>query len=386
MKLQRLDYYEFEGTPQEWKILDFTLGDINLIVGKNATGKTRTLNVIRGLAKLFSEVDSLQWTEGKYYIEFEKDNLIIKYSLEYHESEVLSEKILVGDQIYLTRQSNGMGSIYAAELKKNIKFQTQPNRVAAFAKRDSIQHPFLEDLYLWGEGLRLYLFGTPLGQDHFVLRSATNTEDKTVTKLNLKETQRVVEIYLKGEKEFSKAFTDAIISDMGEIGYDLEEISVETPPGMSIVSNINISASPLVIHVKESTREGKTHQIAMSQGMFRALSVLLQINYSLFASVATCILIDDIGEGLDFNRSSSLIKLLMKKAKKSSVQLIMATNDRFIMNNVPLEYWIVLERRGGECISHNYRNSKMMFDEFEMTGLNNFDLFSSEYYLQKQIL
>jgi len=28
----------------------------------------------------------------------------------------------------------------------------------------------------------------------------------------------------------------------------------------------------------------------------------------------------------------------------------------------------------------NYRNAKNMFEEFELTGLNNFDFFSSKYY------
>lgn len=124
--------------------------------------------------------------------------------------------------------------------------------------------------------------------------------------------------------------------------------------------------------------------MVMSQGMFRALSVLIQINYGLLANLSVCVLIDDIGEGLDFERSSSLVKVLIEKARKSSIQLIMTTNDRFIMNGVPLEYWILLERRGSKCINYNVRNSKKMFDSFESTGLNNFDLFSSGYYLNNE--
>ena len=120
----------------------------------------------------------------------------------------------------------------------------------------------------------------------------------------------------------------------------------------------------------------------MSQGMFRAFSVIIQINYSLFTKQPSCILIDDIGEGLDFARSSALLNLIIEKVKGTATQLIMTTNDRFIMNSVPLEYWIILERRGGQTIHHNYRNSKEMFEDFELTGLSNFDLFSSNYYLR----
>ena len=128
----------------------------------------------------------------------------------------------------------------------------------------------------------------------------------------------------------------------------------------------------------------KVDQAEISQGLFRALSLFIQLRYSEYFSKPGLVLIDDIGEGLDYERSSKLIKSLIEIAKKTNIQLIMSTNDRFVMNAVPLEYWCVLHREGGKCISLNYRNSKDLFDEFELTGLNNFDFFSSRYYEKKE--
>jgi len=93
------------------------------------------------------------------------------------------------------------------------------------------------------------------------------------------------------------------------------------------------------------------------------------------------VIVDDIGEGLDFERSKSLINLLIGKAQKNSVQLIMASNDRFIMNVVPLEHWIVLHREEGKVRAFNSSNSKSTFEEFEFMGLSNFDFFSGKYFL-----
>jgi hypothetical protein len=59
----------------------------------------------------------------------------------------------------------------------------------------------------------------------------------------------------------------------------------------------------------------------------------------------------------------------------------MSTNDRFVMNNVPLEYWTVMHRAGTKLLSINYRNSKELFEEFELIGLNNFDFFTSKSFL-----
>jgi hypothetical protein len=117
----------------------------------------------------------------------------------------------------------------------------------------------------------------------------------------------------------------------------------------------------------------------MSQGMFRAFSILIQVNYSQMSKKATCILIDDIGEGLDFERSCLLIDVLRKKADEPKIQLIMSTNDRFVMNNVPLEEWSVLLRHGGRVQVRNYNNSKDVFDEFKFTGLSNFSFLELDF-------
>jgi len=170
---------------------------------------------------------------------------------------------------------------------------------------------------------------------------------------------------------------------MKYLDYDIQDVGVDILDGITIQSPIQIPNLPSGLFVQESDLQMRTQQHEMSDGMFRALSVLVQINYALLSHQATCLLIDDIGEGLDFNRSSALVKRLVEKAKGSSIQLIMATNDRFIMNAVPLEYWIVLVRKSGYVKNLNYMNSKEMFDGFEITGLNNFDFFSSGYYLRE---
>jgi len=52
MFLKSIKYAQFGEIPRLWKLEGCTLDNINLIVGKNATGKSRTLNIINGLANL----------------------------------------------------------------------------------------------------------------------------------------------------------------------------------------------------------------------------------------------------------------------------------------------------------------------------------------------
>jgi hypothetical protein len=208
-------------------------------------------------------------------------------------------------------------------------------------------------------------------------------EESEESKLNLKDTNLVVKIFSKGEEIFGKKFKKSIINDMEKLGYEIDYIDLRTPKGLKFIGPA-LYPSPQGFIVKEHDLPGNTEQSDMSQGMFRAFSLIIQMNYSQLASIPSCIMIDDIGEGLDYDRSTALIKLIIEKANTSSIQLIMSTNDRFVMNNVPLEYWAVMERLSNTAKIHNYENAKKKFDDFELSGLSNFDFFASEFWQEGQ--
>jgi len=370
MQLKTISYTQFEGKPEEWSITDFSFGNINLIVGKNATGKSRTLNVIVALGNLVSGDVKLAFRSGDYKVIFNKNGEQLTYILKYEESKVIAEKLIVGSNIRLDRGAKGKGTIYAAKENKDIDFQA-PQSELACTRRDSIQHPFFEDLYIWGKNLRHYYFGKQLGQDSYAIFQK-DTEEK---ELNLKQTDRIVEILHDGKKKYPE-FIKRVKADIAKIGFDFKNITIGPPKGI-VFQGLLVGTQPQGILVKESDLKGTTEQQEMSQGMFRTLSLIIQLNYSLLTGIPSCILIDDIGEGLDYERSSALIKLLVDKAKNSHVQLIMSTNDRFAMNNVPLEYWSIMQRFPDHSEVYNYENSKKLFEDFELTGLSNFDFFTS---------
>ena len=54
MSLIKLSYFEYEGEQRYWEIAEVTFSNINLIVGKNASGKSRLMSVINSFAKLLS--------------------------------------------------------------------------------------------------------------------------------------------------------------------------------------------------------------------------------------------------------------------------------------------------------------------------------------------
>ena len=94
MKLKSFEYVEFGGTPREWSLSKLTLGSINLLVGKNATGKTRTLNVINELARMLSGKVKPEFASGTYTATFENEGRDLHYVLEMANSKVVKEEFV----------------------------------------------------------------------------------------------------------------------------------------------------------------------------------------------------------------------------------------------------------------------------------------------------
>jgi predicted ATP-dependent endonuclease of OLD family len=147
MKLKSIQFSEYDGKPEEWRLEDCTLSQINLIVGKNATGKTRTLNVIATLTDLLTGNMKPKDNSGNFTVIFDNDGMEIIYRLIFSNYEVIKEELKQGDKLLLQRQEDGKGEIFVEQLGNALKFQPPPDELAVVSRRDAIQHPFLEHLY-----------------------------------------------------------------------------------------------------------------------------------------------------------------------------------------------------------------------------------------------
>jgi AAA15 family ATPase/GTPase len=375
MILKAIKYCRNKADKNEWTIrghpidnewLDFN--QINLIVGKNASGKTKTIQIIREMADLLAgdtKLSQLIYDTSTYELMFEDGNDKIEYFLDFKNGRVIQEMLKINEQEKLNRLK---GELFYEEIGQKLSFETDEDSLA-LSRRNSKQHPFFENLYLWGKNLSHYQFGDKLGKKVAIKDINRIKEDDDV---DLKDGDDVIGIFVKGEKRFHNQFIDSVINDMNRLGYPLDKITVNALKRLPFGFGLS---------VQETELKDFTDQMEMSQGMFRALSLLIQLNYSLLAQIPSCILIDDIGEGLDYERSKALIDLIIEKVKGSSVQVIMTTNDQFVMDKLPLEYWSVIRRLENKSIFYNYKNAKQTFDDFVFTGLNNFDFYASEFFI-----
>ena len=378
MLLDQLSYIQFRGEPSSWELGEFTLGQINLIVGRNSTGKSRLLSVIGSLGNRFLAGSQDYFHQGEYRVVFHSKGNSWDYTFEFDAAEIVSEKLLHNGEDVLSRGKGGIGQIVTYTAEENsvrLKFRAPAKLLSVVSKRDSLQHPYLEPLHEWANDLRYFRFGDEMSSSKLAFR-VTGDQVK-LPEPSDKDTDQLTPIFDRAAKLHGKKLINIIIDDMEKLGYPISELAIRRPA--NVMFRGFLPGEAVGVSVKEQELAAMTDQTDMSQGMFRSLSLLIQATHYMLSDKTGCILIDDVGEGLDFERSCVLIDLIREKAKKSAFQLIMATNNRFVMNRVPLEEWCYLQRTAGKVRVRNYSNSKAAFDSFKKTGLNNFDLLATDY-------
>lgn len=361
MILSALKYIRYAGHPREWSIVgkndDYAyFGNLNLLIGKNASGKSRTLNVIRDIAGILSgKVDLNKTANPTEYFEliFTNEGKEYKYILDVKDRVVCDEFLYENNQLRFDRAK---GIMRDSDDKATI-LQCANNEIF-ISYRDLQGQPLYHDFVAWGESLNNYLFANQLEKSRLVSKHIRS---------NKKESDVLVYMFYKGRERFKDVFVSDVLSSMNELGYDLSDISILEKNGHYALA------------VEE---EGKylVSQQDISQGMFRALSLFITLTYTRLSDLSLCLLIDDMGEGMDFESSKKIMDILIRKINKSQIQFFMTSNERGVMNKIPLRYWSVIDRDKNKSVFYDYTNSRETFDDFKYTGLNNFDFLTTNFF------
>jgi energy-coupling factor transporter ATP-binding protein EcfA2 len=289
VKLERFKYREREASGEEWEIEPLNFGRFNLVVGRNATGKTRLLKAI---ARVAGELSGESRTTRNMRFELETDSRDEEAKVEW------------------------------SRLVQYLPFSAEMN-FRSF-KAGTVSH------------------------------------------------ETVAEAFLRGTKIFGKSFEEEVRTRVNEVGYEAEEIGVA-----------QAGTAPARLELRQAGRSVTTSLRKLSQAQQRTLTLLTYVTLLERSKTPATLLIDDFGEGLDFESAGRLATLVLRISEAVPLQFIIATNDRYVMNVVPLEYWTVLVDDAKRTRVFNYSNSKQKFDDFKFTGLSNFDFFSMDFARQE---
>lgn len=326
-----------------WTLENLSLNHQNLVVGMNAVGKSRTVSAIGHVARFIKgDMDAIGDFSCSLLLE---NGNSLEYSFDVVGGQVLAEVLKKNGNPLIQRER------YSAKMYDDMVSPPE-SKLLIQVRRDTKMYPEIEEIIQWAEHTSLFLFSNITAAPNSLSPYSISEEPKLPVMFSRISME---------QRELLKGY-------MRDLGYQINDI-VE----------YERSSGAKALHIYENGIEMPLRHIDLSNGMFRVFCVLLYMIYSSTLSEARCLVIDDMGEGLDYMRSTKLGKIMFDYCDKNHIQLIATSNDSFLMDAVDLQYWNILKRKGNRVYSTNWSNNPTLFEKFRRTGLSNFDILSSNF-------
>lgn len=343
----------FEYKEKGWELTNMSpLKPLNLFVGRNATGKTRSIRAIRNVATFLQRNESLNigrsFETTLKFSSKEDETWSMSYSFRVNDDVVEKESLVVNGEELIKR------TLKTAKFQR-VSLDPPVDKLIVQIRRDKTLYPDIEKLIQWAEGV--------------VFVSCSDISNSLGVRgiANRYSFSNLVDSLSEEEKKKVKTLAK-------NLGYNIADINVK-----------EIGKDYRWVQIKENSVLLADPQL--SNGMFRTLYLLCFVFFIKHDKKLSLLLIDDLGEGLDYRRSIDLGKLIFKDCSEQGLQLIASSNDAFLMDVVDIANWQVLNRKNGKVTAINSENNPDLFRKFRMTGLSNFDFFSSDFidsYLNEQ--
>ncbi len=327
-----------------WQLDKLSLNPLNLIVGMNAAGKSRTIEAIGNAIRFIKNEADVDMPDFHCTIQLRNGDRL-EYAFGVEDGHIITESLRKNDD-WIIQRNPDKATILGEEINP------PSNRLVIQARRDTKKYPEIEEIMLWAEQTFIFVFSN-------ITTTPNSLSPYTISKEPLLSTMY---------EKISDGQRATLVDYMKELGYQIEEIEEYERPSGAKWLHIHEGGVPIPL----------TH-LDLSNGMFRAFCVLLYMIYSSSLSKARCLIIDDMGEGLDYSRSIKLGKIMFAYCQENHIQLIVTSNDSFLMDSTNLEHWNILQRTGSHVQGINDTTNPDLFANFARTGLSNFDLFSSNF-------
>lgn len=335
-----------------WTAKRIDLYSQNLLVGKNAVGKSTVIRLLSTMAAFLSQRRLLNEVKipvgGMIAIEDNEFTSIYRFAW-------VDAKI--SDEYLSVKYANGETKIWIERTSDEAKFDgavvnPPQDKLLLNLKRDTVLYPELESIISWAENVDAFSFNEfDIDGDETLYSRFINGGDNLFTMVKALSPESIVNV----------------INAADGMGYHLEKIE-----------GVEFADIKKVLFTEKGV-EDPLFDFSLSKGMFRTLYLLIYLEYIAKSGKPATLLIDDLCEGLDYDRSTKLGKYVFDYCSKNDIQLIATSNDSFLMDVVDLNYWSILQREGSKVSAISHKNHPELFNDFSFTGLSNFDLLSSDF-------
>lgn len=346
MKIHNITYHD---NYLEWRYENLHFSSFNLLVGVSGVGKTQILNSIMNLKKISKgySLNGLEWD-----VIFTSDNHLYRWSGEFekkaHEQFIFDvddfskkkyklkrENLYENNHLIIERDENNI-IFKGKKLPKLSQFESTVsilgeeedispvkkgfNQISYSSKLNHIQLPSLNDV-----------FEFVLDKDSLISKYSSLMEIQESNLSIFLKLALVYELNLEVFHEIKNSF----ISIFGQV----EDIKVEADEHKD--SRLKVIAEFPIIKIKEKRINHWISQDRISSGMLRTLIHISELYLSAEGAV---ILIDEFENSLGINCLDILSDLL---SEKRQLQFIITSHHPYIINNISMEHWKIVTRKGG---------------------------------------
>lgn len=345
---------ELEYSSSLWTLVLKGIGGENLLVGKNSVGKSKTIRAIAQVADILSQRSKLG-RDMEVALVLSDDEEELHYSFKSKAGTVISESLESSRKgnklVFISRE------IDSVILDGDSDINAPGDKLIIHIRRDTVKYPYIEKLVNWAQSVNGFSFNEI---EH-------NPEDNTDSWFIGDRISLLDMVHSVAE---SNSNANRIVKRMNDVGYSIRKISEFVPQKYPDIKFIIVLEDGVMSPLFAGN---------LSKGMYRTLFTLSLLEFLANSKKPSMILIDDFCEGLDYDRSVSVGKMVYEFCREHGIQLFAASNDSYLMDVVSLDCWHILNRTGSTVTAINKFSDPDLFDDFEFSGLKNIHLLSSDF-------
>ena len=353
MKIKRLEYTDHA---KGWRLEPVEFSNLNLLVGVSGVGKTKILNAILNLKKI-AHGESLNGVEWKITFTT-KENNEYQWSGEF-ETKIISEINFIyesntDDEPEITRESLFLGKdLLVQRVRNKIEFQGKElPKLSAFEsvielfKNEDIIEPVwngFQNINFSDENIvsQKQIYHVPFS----TLLSKYHTEQEIIES-GLRAQVKLALVYRNVPNLFNE-IKDKFI----QVFPTVEDIKIEPFNEQSSQDIPNTFQEFPFVHIKEKGVDPWIDQGEVSSGMYRTLISISEIYLSPNGSL---IIVDEFENSLGINCIDAVTEDLKDLVLGDrDLQFILTSHHPYIINNIPMDYWKIVSRRGGVVTVRN---------------------------------
>ena len=339
MRIKKVAFWDNE---LEWRFEPIYFSNLALLVGISGVGRTQILKGILGLREIANgaSLNGLAWditfstvknVEYRWQGEFETKKNFSMISNEIEEEinkfRIVREHLFKEENVIIERTRNdiifkGNKTPKLSPFQSVVKILNQEEDIAP------VQQGFNKIIYSDNSRSSNGIYAIPI-RVLSIIKDNIALEDIQASNLPI-----LLKLALIA-RHYSEIF-NKIKSKFIEIFHQVEDVKIE-----AIENNENPSFPNFPIQIKETGINDWIFQNNISSGMLKTLILISEMYLS---PEGTVILIDEFENSLGVNCIDVVTDLLWENR---NIQFILTSHHPYIINNISMEYWKIVTRKGG---------------------------------------